>query len=545
MLHFIFHKTSYKYYIFIISISIFSQFNLFAKDIKVEKIYFEKHNVFEKNDNDWFFAAPFLNFFHSTTNDYIIEDELLFKEGDFIDDSDIFETERNLRRTNLFTKVLIELDSIDDNQFDVYVTTKDRWSLYPAILFSAGGGATNYGARLQEFNLFGTGTAITLEALNRGKNNIGWQGIGIIEKQRLFRSELSLFLSLQSNNFKTIQQLAISKPYRTLDTEYSYGLIGINNFGYDFVFENNESYILAPFKESQAQLFFSKAWRKKDRVFVTGLIEYHNVNRVNDITSQAFDNSGKILLMFSSVAQDYYLSEKVNYYHIEDMIVGGYGSATLGKIFSIGSKGEDRYYVAAQGEASTYNGKTYLFGQLTGASAFKYSAPSYTYQEFLGLGFTKFTNGLVLAARFRQQTAWNWQKFRQLILDNDLGLRGYNLNRFYGENRIISNLELRYFPDIPIWIVNLSGVAFWDIGAVWNKDNKIYNTKFYNSAGLGLRFHFTKSSSPSHTFRVDFAYNFEDRKFGGIILSSKQLFSAFGNHEYKLPEIFGSQIDLE
>jgi hemolysin activation/secretion protein len=182
---------------------------------------------------------------------------------------------------------------------------------------------------------------------------------------------------------------------------------------------------------------------------------------------------------------------------------------------------------------------------MTGASAFSKSVASYTYQEFLGLGFTKLTEGLVLAARFRQQTTWNWSAFRQLILDNDFGLRGYNANRFSGENRIISNVELRYFPDIPIWIVNLSGVAFWDNGAVWNQDKEIFETRFYNSAGLGLRIHFTKSSSPSHTMRIDFAYNFADGNFGGIIFSTRQLFSAFGNHDFKLPEIFGSIIDLE
>jgi hypothetical protein len=361
----------------------------------------------------------------------------------------------------------------------------------------------------------------------------------------LFRTEFTLYGSLQSNKFKTTQNLQLFKPYRTLDTEYSYGLIGLNSFGDDFVFNNQDTFLLAPYKEQIGQIFFSKSWRKKDRIFVTGMLEYQNVTRPNELTSQAFDNSGKIILMFSSVSQDFHLSEKVNYYHLEDMTVGGYGSATLGKIFSIGSKGEDRYYVAAQGEASIYNGRSYLFGQITGASAFKQSSASYTYQEFLGLGFTKLFDGLVLAARFRQQTAWNWNKFRQLILDNDIGLRGYDANRFSGENRIVSNLELRYFPDIPVWIINLSGVAFWDIGAVWNQDKEIFNTKFYNAAGLGLRFHFTKSSSPSHTLRVDFAYNFDDGKFGGIIFSSKQLFSAFGTHEYKLPEIFGSKIDLE
>lgn len=518
---------------------------ILSDEIKVGNIILEKKPVFEKNEKDWFFAAPILNAIHTTTKDFIIYDEVLFREGDFIDDDYLSETERNLRKTNLFTYAYIELDSIADNTYDVIITTKDRWSLYPALLFGTGGGITNYGARLQEFNLFGTGTALSFEGLHRDENNIGWQGAVSLEKQRLFRTEITLFGAVQANQFKTIQNLQFVKPYRTLDTEFSYGLIGYNTFGSDFVFGVGDSFLLVPAHERIAQAYFSRSWRKKDRIFATGLVEYHNVKRTSDLTRQAFDNSGKLLLMFSSASQDFFISEKVNYYHVEDMVVGGYGSATLGKVFSIGGQGEDRYYVGAQGEASFYNGKTYLFGQMTGASAFSQSVASYTYQEFLGLAFTKLSEGLVLTVRFREQASWNWNAFRQLVLDNDFGLRGYAANKLSGENRIISNLELRYFPDIPIWLINISGVAFWDIGAVWNKDNQIWDTRFYNSAGLGLRFHFSKSSSPSHTLRVDFAYNFDDGKFGGIIFSSKQLFSAFGNHDFKLPKIFGSGIDLE
>lgn len=531
-------------FIFIILLFFIPTF-LFPKEIRIGKLYFDKKEVFEKNDNDWFFAAPLLNKLHTTTKDFIIEDELLFGEGDYIDNDYLLETERNLRKTNLFTYAFVELDSIGNNTYDAYIVTKDRWSFYPSLLFGTGGGYTNYGARLQEFNLLGTGTAITLEALNRGENDIGWQGIGIIEKQRLFRTELTLFGSILANDFKTSQNIQLFKPFRTLDTEFSYGITGLNSFGRDFVFNKADSIILASFNEQIATAYFSRSWRKKDRIFATGMVEYNKVERPIEFSRQVFDNSGKILLMFSSVSQDFFISEKVNYYHVEDMVVGGYGSATLGKVFSIGSKGEDRYYVGAQGEASVYNGRSYLFGQLTGASAFSNSVASYTYQEFLGLGFTKIADGLVLAGRFRQQTAWNWSAFRQLILDNDIGLRGYDANLFAGENRIISNVEVRYFPDIPIWILNVSGVAFWDIGAVWNQDNEIWETRFYNSAGLGLRFHFNKSSSPSHTLRVDLAYNFADGKLGGIILSTKQLFSAFGNHDFKLPQIFGSGIDLE
>jgi outer membrane protein assembly factor BamA len=523
-----------------------STFSLFSQGLQIRKIYFERNQVFEPNDKDWFFASSFLNFFHYTTREYIIKDELLFSENSVTDEEYIYETERNLRATELFSNVRVELDSLGYNSYNAYIITKDRWSLYPALLFGSGGGVTKIGGRLEEFNILGTGTYIKLEALHRSENNIGWQGFTNIKQRRLFRSDLSLDMSLQANKYRTDQIINLSKNYLTLDTKYSYGLYGYNSFGSNFIYKLDSNFTLVPFNEQRLSGFFSRAWFRNDRVIATGLIEYHNVDRTGENIRLGYDNTGKILMMFSSVSQRFHPVEKINYYHVEDMPIGGYGSATLGKVFPIGSKdGDNAYYVGGQGEISYYNGKLYMFGQLTGASSFMRSNGVYTYQEFLGLSFYKPADWFVIAARLRQQTVWNWYGYRQLLLDNERGLRGYRLNQIAGENRILGNLELRFFPDWTLWIFKLSGDAFYDIGSVWDQDQKLSNSQFYSSVGAGIRFHFTKSANPGQTFRIDFAYNLHEGKLGGIILTTRQLFSAFGSHDFRLPELFGISNDIE
>ena len=123
---------------------------------RVGNIFIEQKEVFEKSDDDWFFGSPLLNALHSTTAEYIISDEIMFQKGDMIDDELLSETERNLRAAGLFNTVKIELDSINTNTYDVYIETKDRWSFYPSLLFGSVGDETNYGGRLEEFNLFAT-----------------------------------------------------------------------------------------------------------------------------------------------------------------------------------------------------------------------------------------------------------------------------------------------------------------------------------------------------------------------------------------------------
>ena len=79
-------------------------------DFKIRDIKIIRKEVFEKEDPDWFFASPFGNWFHSLSREYLIRDELLFEEDSYIKEDILFETERNLRKLELFTNVKIELN---------------------------------------------------------------------------------------------------------------------------------------------------------------------------------------------------------------------------------------------------------------------------------------------------------------------------------------------------------------------------------------------------------------------------------------------------
>ena len=530
---------------FLVCILLSIEPNIIFSQSYVRNIFIERKEVFDSTRADWFFAAPLANYLHILTKQYIIEDELLFTGGQEIDDDLLYETERNLRRTGLFSEVAIELDSVGNDNYDAYIVTRDRWSTLPGLLFGTGGNKTNYGAKFEEINLFGTGTWIFFEALHRSENNTGWQGIGKILQKRLFRTEISLEDSLYINRYRTEHFAVIQKPFRTLNTQHSYGVSFQYSFGNDFLFNTELGSELMPFHEKRLRLWYSRAWKGEDRVFVTGLLELDDVNRGNEKFFRAYDNSGKFLIAFSSVSENYKPTTMLNSYYLEDLPIGGWGTATLGKVFPIGSKGEHLYYVGGQGEKSWLTGDLYLFGQLTGASSFIKSNGVYTYQEFLGLGFYRLSEKMLLAARFRQQSVWNWYGLRQLILDNDNGIRGYNVNDLTGDNRIIGNVELRVFPDWQFWILNFSLALFFDTGTVWRQDTHLTDTRWHNSAGFGIRIHDLKSAPPRGIFRLDFAFNFDEGKFGKIIFTTDQLFSVFHQHKFKLPEIYGLEFDVE
>lgn len=512
----------------------------------IKNIYIDRRDVFDTSKKkDKFFADRFLNSLHSLTKKYIIEDELLFQPEDLINEDVIQETERNLRATGLFTDVKIEFDSASIDSYNLFVTTQDRWSTEPSALFGSGGNSMNYGARFVEYNLAGTGTQLLLEALNRSESDIGWQGIAKLSQRRLFRTEISLNARILAHKYRTEDSISLYKPFRTFSTNNSFGITFINNYGKDFLFNGTNQKEFMPLTQRKLQAWYSEAWHRKDRVFITGFLELDNVERAKKEYKQVFDNSGKVLIAFSSVSQNYIETKKLNYYATEDFPIGGWGSAVLGRIFPIGSKGDNYYYVAGQGEKSYLWDNLYLFGQVTGAGCFTSEYSQNVYQEFLGLGFYRLSNDLLIAARIRQQNVWNWNGLRQLILDNDAGLRGYSVNKIQGDNRIVANLEFRAFPEIELWIFKLSGALFWDTGSAWRQQTELSKTKWHNSVGLGIRFENTKFTGPGSVFRIDFAFNCDERKFGEIIFTSDQLFSIFKHHIFRLPELYGTEFDKE
>ncbi len=509
-------------------------------------IIIENGNVFDSTESNALYVKDVMNALHTITKPYVIEDELLFSKDDDLTEQKILETERNLRQTGLFTEVRIELDSTGFDYYDVYVITKDRWSLTPSILYGTGGGISEYGGRLSEKNILGTGNRVEFEGLYRNENDIRWQGFASLEMPRVFRSDFSLLASLQANRFRTDQNINFIDPYRNTQDLLSYGMMLQNSFGSDFLYLNNlDTAILLPFQERIGRAYFSRAINRDNRLFFTGLVEYNQTDRGIPQSRRAFDNSGKVLIQFSSLSQKFIPVERVNLFRTEDLVVGGYGRVVLGKIFPIESGGDNLLYLGGQGEQSYYDGTNYLFGQLTAGSAFKGATASYTYQEFLGLGLHRLSDDITLAGSFRQQTAWRWGALRQLILDNDFGLRGYNANRFTGDNRLLANAEIRYFTGLDLWLFDFELAGFYDIGSVWDQSVKITDAQFYSSVGLGLRFHSRKTSGEHSIFRVDFAYNMYDGKFGGIIFTTNQLFSPIKDHIYKLPQLFGIEFDAQ
>lgn len=522
--------------------------NLSFSENYVRNIYIENGNVFP--DTASTFMSGLFNTLHIPTRKYIIKQELLFETDDIVEADILLESERNLRRMGLFTDVDISLDTVGYDLVDVYVRTQDKWSTTPALLIGSGGGQNQLGFKMEDDNIAGRAYFLSLQALRRTENDIGWQGSVFLNKPRFMRWNMDIDFSLISHQFKTAQYYGLSKPYRNLRDDYSWQLNTTNIYGNEFLYDEEVDGIqsdqqLLGIHERSFSGYFSKAWIRDLRSFATVYLDANTTDRGLPEFRRAFDNSGKFLIQFSSLSEDYFKTNRLNMYQDEDIMVGGYGSVILGRTFPIDSGGDRVWYAGARGERSWVGRNWYIYTQVGGGSGFDEGFAKYTFQESKILGFITLGPDMLLATRFRQQTAWNWPADRQLVLDNDYGLRGFDLNRLAGDSRIQSNLEYRWFPGWKAWVFKLSWAAFYDMGTTWDQDFGFENARWYKSAGLGIRFHNEMATGETNVYRIDFAYNFDDMKFGGIIFTTGQQFSVYDIHNFRIPNIFGLTFDGE
>jgi hypothetical protein len=253
------------------------------------------------------------------------------------------------------------------------------------------------------------------------------------------------------------------------------------------------------------------------------------------------------LIGFSSIRQEYSRSQFLNGYETEDIMHGAWGSATMGRVFSMGSGGVSMWYLGAEGEESArVTENFYLFGRIAAGTGFQSGARAVnTYLEIHGLSHLRVSPNVVVASQVKTQSIWNWTGFRQLVLDLQSGLRGYDANWLVGERRLVANTEVRWFPQWNIWIFGLSAVAFHDIGTAFNQSSNYLTARYYNAVGAGLRIHNLKAAGMDAIYRFDFAYNCTTQKMAGLIFSVSQHFSAFSQHRYRPPDVYGRDMDRQ
>ncbi|MEL6868836.1 MAG: BamA/TamA family outer membrane protein [Pseudomonadota bacterium] len=454
------------------------------------------------------------NRLHINTRESVIKSQLLFRGGDPVSQSLIAESARVLRRNRFFYDASIEVVRFENNVADIVVSARDNWTLMPEVSLSRGGGNTRYRYGLEEDNLLGTGSAVTI---SQGKDENRRSTDFLFSDTNLGRSWVSLDLRFRDSDDGQASRVRLVRPFFALGTKWSAGFDVFEDDREDLLFSRGEEVGRFRHDEDNAALWFG--WSK-------GLVD-NWVNRwtvgyvASDNRFDAPDDPAELVVVprdrdlrypyvrFERIENRFAVVNNLNQIErTEDVFLGTQMSLTLGVLadaFGADRKGgifdADIRTSAGSPDDTLLTLSAGLDGRIeSGDLANTRLAMSATY-------FRRLSPVRVFFARLSGVAGHELDLDQLLEFGGDSGLRGYPRAFGSGDSRVLLTLEQRLYTDwYPFRLFRVGAAAFFDVGRVWGRDaTGLTDDRVLADAGIGLRLVSTRGNS-NRVFHIDLAF---------------------------------------
>ncbi|HET7369862.1 MAG TPA: hypothetical protein VFK45_03375 [Gammaproteobacteria bacterium] len=176
------------------------------------------YDLTDPDEDAWY--ARTVDTLHVPTRDGTIREQLLFRPGEPVNASRVYQTERRLRGLGFLQSVAIAPASCHGNVVDVDVDVKDAWTLKPEISFTRIGGDNIVQFEIEEENLLGYGKSISIGHLHgtqRDQNYVNYFD------PALAGSRWQLFASLASLSDGFSRGISLERPFFANTTRWSAG----------------------------------------------------------------------------------------------------------------------------------------------------------------------------------------------------------------------------------------------------------------------------------------------------------------------------------
>ena len=454
------------------------------------------------------------NALHIQTRTGVIERALLFKSGEPLSSSVIEETERLLRRNRYLYDVQIVPVASHDGVVDIEVRTRDTWSLDPGFSAGRSGGVNSSGVRLKEYNLLGTGTALSFgrsRNVDRSSNEFQFSS------DRAFGTWTSLNYSVAKNSDGRRDAASVVRPFYALDARWSAGITAARDDRIDAVYDAGN--VVSEFRHRQQQAEVFAGWSEGR---VEGWVQRWSVgtNLLDDRYALEPGRTAPPELP----PDERQVAPFVRYELIEDRYEKLQNRNLMARpeYFALGLDAKVQFGWAAAALGSTRDTLLYAASISRGFEPL----PDQTLTASAELT-GQYSRGQVRRQRLGAQVQYyvpqgkRWLFYASaavdsltrpnpaetLLLGGDNGLRGYPLRYQSGQRRALFTLEERVFTDPYIWrLFRVGGAVFFDAGRAWggNAMNSV-NPGWLSNAGLGLRIVSVRAAF-SNVLHVDIAF---------------------------------------
>jgi hypothetical protein len=462
---------------------------------------------------------------HRETDSGVIEQFLLFHEGEVYSQPLLEETERNLRTLPFLKAASVVASAPHDGVVDVTVTTQDSWTISPETHVGSEGGENTFGINLQESNLLGRGKMAEIgwsRGIDRDSLGIGYTDPAFFAPY--WNAKLRYVMT--SDGYE--RRLSVGRPFYSFTTPWAtYGgftstrLVerlyhsGVESSRFDHTHRSIvASYGIArnPNAEQAGRVTAGLRFVDDDYTLLAGTAPESHAFRYLFLR---YDSARNRFMKLNFVNKDL---------RYEDFDLGRQYSieaAISPKFLNVPMTTGSLRLGAAGGKS--INSNSFLLGAVALSSRYEsgvenaIASASATYVLRSPAVYPR-----AFVARAVVNNGWRLDGNAQFYADGLTGLRGYHAYMFAGSRSAIINLEQRLYLGRELLQLASPGiVAFIDAG-----DAADHGLMLKVDAGIGIRIGLPRS--PRNLLRIDLAFPMQNdplgRKKPMISFSSGQAF---------------------
>jgi len=431
------------------------------------------------------------------TNRNIIKNNLLFKNGEYINLDDIKDSERMIRSLSFIDDALIIIEpaSIDTSLVDILVLTQDNYPYGGNI----GLIDKNIEVGIYSQNVLGLGLEMNHIISSKLKTN-GKPGFSErLRWSNIYGSHISM--SLNMDKLANLDQFntSIVKNFYTQEVKYAGGFALIKNHRVDPTFntqdilKNNFDYFNQDYWIGRSFLINTTNYFDRSNLGFMGEFKANNYFNLPDSLSSRTDFVENLTL-FTSISfskRDYYKNSLIyNYGRTEDVPHGLLSSVTFGYNYN---EIQERYLVGlhfSTGRAIIPN-RGYLFFSSDFQSMFYKNKT----ENIINRMQAQYISPLV---NFKNNRLRNFISLYYLqgdklstqdyiyLKESTIGLTAYNSKSLKGLKKAVIKTESVLFLPKDLVGFKMACFSFFDIAWITEKDN-VFISSPYSVMGIGLR----------------------------------------------------------
>ena len=481
-------------------------------------IYVVNLDVFLKSEGRF---LRWFNIFHRTTRDDVIRREVILRPGQIWDEQKLVETERKLRDP-LFTTLVVmtPVKSNKPGQVDLLVVTRDVWSLrFNSNFELQEGKLTEATLSLSENNLFGWRKQLALVFdLNQGAYSLGPLFIdkNIAGSRLQLSADAAALFNRQTDDVEGSRaRVSLTYPLWSLDSKWGAGISfsRINSIPRVFQGAALRTYDAPETAEDDALPFEYRQRSLAVETSVTRSLGKKTIHRFttghqvislrprllpgfpgSDEAQAAFirdvlprsEATSRLFLRYRMFQPRFVAYRNISTYDLaEDARLGPELTAEVAPGLEVIGSDVDHVIVGA-GAGYTHDIRKDGFWRIAASAGGRIQGSDLIDNIVSGsarLVSPRLFRAFRIVTRVSGAARIDETANRFLTLGGRTGLRGYAIGQFFGQVRVVGNLELRSMP-FKLWVTRAGALVFWDVG---HAADTVGDLRLRHDFGIGLR----------------------------------------------------------